>query len=216
MADSTVDVVTLDELKPGLNIPVATTTYDTRLAMVITAVSQRLKDLCGPIVNTTFTDEAYDGGSLDIYLRNAGYSQTVTTTISAVKEYDTAGTLTTLTAETASSKPADGYLLSKEPGERHRLIRRSSGYDYLFAPGRANVLVTYTSGRAANTAAVPPKFKQAAIIAINHVHSTIGAQSGAARAGQVDGLPFGVPPFAMPKAALDLLRAELVNPLGVG
>lgn len=205
----TYDVVTLDEIKPGLNIPGATTTFDARLAMVITAVSQRLVDLCGPIVDREFTDEKYDGGECDVFLRNAGCSPTATTTISTVKEYDTGGTLTTLTAETYSSKPADAYLLSSEVGERHRLIRRSGGYDYPFACGRANVLVTYTSGRAANTAAVASKFKQAALIAINHVHSTIGAQSGAARVGQIDGLPYGVPPFAMPKAALDMLRDEL-------
>ena len=214
MADATVDVITLTELKPGLNSSTSTTTYDTELAVVITAISQRFRDLCGPIVNTTYTDEAYDGGCIDVWLRNAGYSRNTTTTISACKEYDTAGALTTLSAETASSKPADGYLLSAQEGERHRVIRRSGGYDYQFAPGRANVLVTYSTGRAANTAAVPAKFKEAAIVTANHVWSMVGAQSGAARRVG-EGLPFGVPPFSIPKAALDLIRDELRAP-GVG
>ena len=216
MADTTVDLITLVELKPGINQETSETGDDVELAVVITAVSQRFRDLCGPIVNTTFTDEAYDGGCVDVMLRNAGYSRTVTTTISAVKEYDTAGALTTLTAETATSKPADGYILGNDSGEKHRLIRRSSGYDYLFAPGRSNVLVTYTSGRAANTAAVPPKFKEAAIITCNHVWSLVGAQSGAARVGSIDGLAFQVPSFTVPKGALDLIRHELTNPVGVG
>jgi hypothetical protein len=216
MADATVDLVTLAEIKPGLNITATDTTYDTELATVITAVSQRFRDVCGAIINTTYTDEANDGGASDIVLRRASaVSDTVTTTIGAVKEYDTSGALTTLTAETVTIKPDTGYLLSNEIGERNRLIRRSAAGDAYFAWGRANILVTYTTGRAANTAAVAANFKQAAIITINHIWSSLGAQSGAARPGQVDGLAYGIPSFSIPKAALDLIRDE-VNPPGIG
>src|ERR1051325_215264 len=183
-ADPTVDVVTLDEVKPGLNIDESDTTYETELATIITAVSQRFRDLCGPIINTTYTDEVYSGGCDGIVLRNASaVSKTATTTISAVKEYDTSGALTTLSSEDFDTKPADAYLLSTDPGERNLLIRRSAGGDYYYAFGRSNVLVTYTTGRAANTATVPAKFKQAAIITINHIWTNLGAPCGTARRG---------------------------------
>lgn len=216
MADATVDLVTLAEAKPGLNIGASVTTYDTELAMVITAVSQRFRDLCGAIINTTYTDEAYDGDGTTLTLRHASpISRTATTTISAVKEYDTGGVLTTLTGETVTSKPDSSFILSGANGDRNVLYRRATGGDALFYPGRSNILVTYTTGRAANTASVPANFKEAAIITINHIWTNLGAQSGAARPGNVDGLPFSVPSFSIPRAALDLIRDE-VNPPGVG
>jgi len=213
MADTTVDLVTLAEIKPGLNILPSDTSYDTELQVIITAVSQRFRDLCGAIVNTTYTDEVYDGGDPEIWLDHASpVSKTATTTVSAVKEYDTSGALTTLTGETVTSKPNDSFVLSKADGERNRLYRRSAGGDYLFGPGRGNILVTYTTGRAANTAAVPANFKQAAIITINHIWTNLGAQSGAARPAQTDGLLFSFPAWSIPKAAIDLIKDELNAP----
>jgi hypothetical protein len=92
----------------------------------------------------------------------------------------------------------------------------SGGYGR-FVGGVGNILVTYVSGRAANTAAVPARFKQAAIITINHIWENLGSNNSAARAGSVDGaVSFGIPSFSVPKAAKDLIADELLAPIGVG
>jgi hypothetical protein len=213
MADQ-YDLVSLTEAKLGLNIPTATTTYDTELALVITAVSQRIVEECGPVVNVTRTNEVYDGGYSDLMLRNAAWSPTVSIGTVSISEYDSTGALTTLSAEDFDTKPADGFIVNTTEGS---ILRRWSGGVGRFAPGVQNILVTYTIGRAANTAAVPAKFKVAANITINHIWTNLGARSQAARAGDVDGgLAFGIPPFALPKAAIDLLHGERVANLGVG
>lgn len=212
-ADTTVDLVTLEEAKPGLNIAATDTSDDAELALIITAVSQRFRELCGPIINTTYTDEVYDGGDGSIVLRNAGYHRSVTTTVSAVKEYDSTGALTTLSAESATSKPADAWVVGSE---RNVVWRRGSGGYGRFTSGVGNILVTYVSGRAADTAAVPARFKQAAIITINHIFSSLGANNLAARQAIDGSTSFGIPSFSIPKAALDLIRDELVAPIGVG
>lgn len=213
MAAESTDLISLDEAKYAINLATTVTTYDSRLEIVVSGVSQRLVEMCGPVVNVTRTDEAYDGGDADIALRNVGTSPLVTTTVSAVKEYDSTGTLTTLSAEDFDTKPADGYLFITEDGTIARRFTGGGGY---FASGYRNVLVTYTTGRAANTAAVPRKFKLAAQVCVNHVWSNLGAQSGAARPAGVDGLPFSIPPWFVPKAAIDLLHGEIVSHLGVG
>lgn len=211
MPDATVDLVTLAEIKPGLNIPPGDTSDDTELAVIITAVSQRVAEMCGPVVNVA-RSELYDGGGFELTLRNAAWSPTASLGTVTVVEYDTAGTAGTLTAETQTSKPAAGFLVVADEAT---ISRRSSGAYATFAAGRRNVLVGYTTGRAANTAAVSPKFKQAAIITINHIWQGLGAQSTAARAGAADGMPYGLPPWALPKAAIDLLHGETIQ-LGVG
>lgn len=208
----TYDLVTLAEAKAGLNIPSATTTYDAELALAITAVSQRIVELCGPVVNVTRTAETYDGGYGEVTLRNVAWSPTVTISAVTISEYDTSGVQTSLTAEDFDTKPVDGYIVNAQEAT---ILRRYSGGVARFTPGVGNVVVTYTVGRAANTAAVPAKFKQAAIIAINHIWTGLGARSQAARAGDVDGLPYGIPSFALPKAAIDLLHGERVD-IGVG
>lgn len=206
------DLVTLAEAKPGLNIDADDTSDDAELSVIITAVSQRIVELCGPVVNVVRADETYDGGYGDIMLRNVAWSPTVSIGTVTISEYDSTGAQTALTVEDYDTKPTEGYIVN--PIEAS-IVRRYSGGAGRFAPGYANVVVTYTVGRAANTAAVPAKFKQAAIIAIGHIWNTLGSSSTAGRPGTVDGLPYGIPPFALPKAAIDLLHGEFVQ-LGVG
>lgn len=215
MADTTVDLVTLAECYPSLNLNTATekAAADTELAMIITGVSQRLRDMCGPIINTTYTDEVYSGGAGDLVLRNAPLTKTGTITVTAIKEYDSTGTLTTLAVEDFDTKPADSWIV--DPDQRNRVLRRSYGGHAWFLSGVSNVLVTYTAGRAANTAAVPANFKVAALECIRHIWLELGAQSGAARSASVDGLPLRIASFSIPKAALDLIRDEL-TPSGLG
>lgn len=204
MAD-TYDLLTLTEGKRAINVPDATTTYDTELAQIITAASQRIVDLCGPVVNRTFTTEVYDGGQSFVFLRNAALGELAVTTITAAAEYDTAGTATTLTLEDYDTKPSDAYIVNSATGQ---VFRRSSGSAYTFVDGSGNVVFTYTSGRAANTAAVPAKFKAACQIMVAHLWRQRGPQAGAFRNDTDSGPAYGVAPFALPRAVEDLLAYE--------
>jgi hypothetical protein len=162
MAD-TLDVITLTEAKTALNVNV--TTWDTPLAQAITAISRQLDNLCGPIVNRTITDELHDGGTWVVKLRKRPVAS-----ITTVTEYD--GTnATTLTAETNAAKPTSAYIHDGTPGTitSGLIRRRSADSDEWFEPGRRNIAVTYVAGRAANTAAVDARFKQAAVMALRNI-----------------------------------------------
>ena len=155
MAD-TLDVITLAEGRRAINLADSVTTLDTELAMLITGVSRRIDQRCGPVVARAMT-ERHNGGCTTIQLRNTPVSS-----ITSVTEWDTAGTSTALTAETDSTKPASGYLLANDNGHYATITRRAGGASTLFTSGKRNVIVVASVGRAANTAAVDALFKLAA------------------------------------------------------
>lgn len=203
MAD-TLDILTLDEAKASVNIPSATTTFDTELASYITAVSRRLDELAGAIVVRTITGELHSGGQSLITLR---YRPVVSITSISEYAYTTA---TTLTAETNATKPAAGYLADLRWGD---LRRRAGGGDSMFASGSGNVAVTYVAGRYANTGAVDPKYKQAAAIFFSHLWR-LEQGAGTVTFGTFNG-DGGLPPgygFAVPNRALELIAADLAGP----
>lgn len=161
MAD-TLDLLTLVEGYRAINDEVSATAAtggvdrDAELAQWITAVSRRIDDRCGPVVQRTVTDEAHDGGRHAIWLANAPIAS-----ITSLVEYD-GTTATTLTAETNAAKPDDGYLLDGFGRYDRQVRRRSGNSDANFPAGRRNVVATYSAGRYASTAAVDEKFKLAA------------------------------------------------------
>ena len=162
MAD-TLDVISLTEAKTALGV--TATTWDTPLAQAITAVSRQVDQLCGPVVNRTVTAETHDGGDWTIQLRRRPvYS------ITSVTEYD-GTTATTLTAESNTVKPSDAYLHDGDTGTlvSGLIRRRSNDSDDVFEVGRRNIAVTYVAGRAANTAGVDAKFKQAAVMMLRNI-----------------------------------------------
>src|SRR4051812_47880552 len=110
---ATNDLLSLAEGKSALNI--TTAAQDAELPGYITAVSQRIDDLCGPVVIRTYTDEQYPGGMGCIVLRHAPASDTAATTVSAVKEYSS-GTLTTLVAETLTASTSADYYFNQKTG----------------------------------------------------------------------------------------------------
>lgn len=208
MAD-TLDLISLAEGKSAVNIASADTSQDTELAAYITGVSRRIDTLCGAVVNRTITSETHwqgGGAFIDLKYRPA-YS------VTTVTEYDTSGTSTTLTAESVSSKPANGYLLDTTPLVPYRIYRRESGGPSLFPAGGA-VVVTYVAGRYATTAAVDEVFKRAAAIMLAQLwrrEQGIGSETF----GAVTDFPGQIiPTFAVPRAVLELL-AEHLRPTGV-
>ena len=158
---ATLDVLSEAESLAAVNASAATAT----LTNLVTAVSQQLDELCGPVVVRTITSELHDGGRPTILLRNLPVSS-----ITTVTEYD-GTTGTTLTAETNATKTTANYLHLGTAGEvaSGRIVRRSNNADYVFPAGRRNIDVTYVAGRAATTSAVAPKFKQAAAMMLRNV-----------------------------------------------
>lgn len=171
----------------------------TKLEAWITAVSRRLDDLCGPIVQRTVTDELHQspGGLLFLH-------QTPVVSITSVQEWSS-GVATAVTAETHNT--AGGYRYDDRLGT---ITRRSSWSDTSWSS--SYVTVTYVAGRAANTAAVDPLFKQAAVIILTHLWRSAGTGRGEVF-DAVDGSNvFGTPPFSIPRAAVELLGSEVRAP----
>lgn len=165
MAD-TLDLLTLAEGYTAINDSASalagTGPYDTRLAQMITAVSRRVDDKCGPVVQRTISGEEHprrQGRDLGnaIYLRYRPVASVTTIT-----EY--VGTSPqVLTAENFPTVTGNDYRLVNN-GLSGVVERRNSGYPWAFAAGSqyGRVIVTYVAGRYASTAAVDAKFKEAA------------------------------------------------------
>lgn len=189
------DVVTYDEALAYIGAPVARE----GLEAWIEAVSDRMDELCGPIVQRTITDEEHDGGAHSLFLL-----QRPVATITNVTEY--AGTTsTTLTAESNSSKPADGYRARMPAGI---VYRRSSNADGCFARGRQNITVTYSAGRYADTDAVGARFKQAALIVLKHMWMSQKGTGNTVYSPNEDTVVVGSG-WLIPRPARDLLAGEI-------
>lgn len=203
MAD-TLDVISLAEAKAALNIPSSVTENDLEIGVYVTAASRVLDARCGPVVNRTLTAELHDGGSYEIWLKNRPvYS------VTSVTEYDyTTGT--TLTAESNSVKPADGYYLDSNQG---RILRRSEDTSVRFQPGKNNVAVTYVAGRAATTAAVDELFKRAGAMLVQHNWRRDRGQ-GTTAFGDLNEAydPLLGAAYYLPRHVRDLLTPELLPP----
>lgn len=202
MAD-TYDLLTLAEGKRAINqagLSNADSILD--LEQTITAVSQRLVQECGPIVNAAVTHTVVAPTGL-LFLPVPVGSPSFGITLTAVTEYVN-GTPTVLTAEDFDT--AGTYRYDPTLGS---LRRRSSWSDTLWA--QQEVVVAYTAGRAANTAAVPAKFKKAASIIVNHDwRIEHGAASESFRGNEdLVYLPQG---FLVPKRAHDYLLGEFLPP----
>ncbi len=191
------DLVTLGETKAALRLP--SNASDGLLAAWVSAVSVRVDELCGPVVNRTITDEFHDGGWPSIYPRFVPVSS-----VTSLSEYDSAGTVTALSAEDYDTKPSSAFLVDGEV-----IRRRSSGSDATFVLGRRNVRLTYVAGRVANTAAVTEQFKRAALVVLRHMWSQEHGQPGPTY-GVGDGeLVVVGAGWAIPRRARDLLGNEM-------
>lgn len=187
------DIVTLTEARDYLT---ANRLADSPLlAAWITASSEAIDGLAGPVVNRTITAELHDGGTREIRLDHRPVSS-----ITSVTEYAYDGSSRALTAETVSSKPAAGYLADLTLGT---IWRRSSGVDYVFDGNRRSVSVTYVAGRYASTSAVGARFKQACLMTLAHMWRV---EHGTGNTfGEVTQTPSG---FAIPNRVIELLGVE--------
>lgn len=197
------DLLSDTEARSILGIGVADTKYTAQLASAVSAVSDRIAQAVGTIVYGTVTDY-FDGGCSKVWLR-----QPVAQIVQVV-EYDST-TPGTLTAETNTTKPTNGYYCGTINGE---LVRRDGNADSYFPRGRNNVLVNYVVGRAASTATVPERYKEAAAITLKSWWRMY--EAGAGRVNEYDVPQASFPTFAVPKAAKELLATEWRTGSGIG
>lgn len=211
MAD-TLDVLTLAEGKTAVGIESADSSLDTPLAAKITAVSRRLDRLCGPIVQRTVTDEVHPGGCPSIRVRHWPVASFTTVT-----EYDSTAA-TVLTLEDFDTQPADGYAPERWETTptavfNGRIWRRASGSYTWFPDGPEAVKLTYVAGRATNTAAVDPVFKEAAGIALKNLWRPM--EIAVNNYGEFDVPAQNFPVSMVTKAVRDALEDEMTEIPGV-
>ncbi len=211
MAD-TLDLLSLAEGKAAVGITDAGTGFDTALAQKITAVSRRMDRLCGPIVVRTYTDEELAGGRDRVRVRHWPVSSFTTVT-----EYD-GTTAQVLTAEDFDTQPSEAYSPQRwenTPTATYNgvLWRRTGGLAACFPCGPEAVKVTYIAGRAANTAAVDPVFKEAAGIALKNVWRSM--ESGTQLLGEFDVPAQNFPVSMVTKAVRDALADEIIEIPGI-
>lgn len=207
MADP-MDVLTLEEAKQALNIGASVTKHDAELPTYITAVTQRLDLLIGPVVQRPVTDETQDGGSWSVFC-----DYYPVTSITSVTEYDET-TPTVLTRETPLSAPDDGYLVEPYHPIRAllsgRIRRRREGKNVRFAKGDRNIVVSYVAGRTSDTALVPERYKLAAkLMLANFWRSQQDATGGV---NEFDLPQSNFPRFAVPLAARQMMQGEVQEP----
>ncbi len=211
MADA-LDILTLNEGKQAVSIALTDDTRDAQLAIYITTVSRLLDQRAGPTVIRTVT-ESRNGGRCWIRLRQKPISA-----ITSLTEY-VATTPTVLTAQTAGTQPAQGYVAEDYPPQptllSGKIWRTTAGAEIPFAAGRKNIVAVYQAGRSTSTS-VDPRIKEAAGICLENLWRE--RQQSARRFDEYDVPILSFPTFALPRAAADLLSDEIYyqRPLRAG
>ena len=170
-----------------------------RVAAYITAVSNRIDALVGPVVHRTVTGERHDPRGASIWLRRRPVAS-----ISSVTEY-TAGVAAVLTAE--SLTVAGDYRVDQYEDDATmlsgRLSRRSGFTNGWWMSGRP-VTVTYVAGRyATTTAAKDSRFYLAAVLTLKSLWRA--EVDSVAVVNDYDQVQVPMPGFAIPNAARELL-----------
>ncbi len=205
---SDLDILTPEEARQFLARGVTDANNAGALALGISAVSQKLDEMCGPVVTGgtlgTITGELHNGGCSHIYLDYAPLRAVV-----EVVEY-TGTSPGTLTAETNTSKPAAGYHVETKTG---KVTRRNSNTTTWFPGGLDNISVTYVRGRYETTADVDERFKFAAgeMLKANWrmFESAVGS------VGEFDVPQLSFPSFSVPKAVKEWLGDEWRRGIGI-
>ncbi|MGW5647521.1 hypothetical protein [Saccharopolyspora sp. NPDC003762] len=206
---ATLDVLTLDEAKQALN-STGTAVADLELAAWITAVSQQLDDLVGPVVARPVTSEAHAGGRHVVLLRHYPIRS-----VTSVTEYR-AGAEVVLTRETVSSRPAEAYLLEQYGPDvalwSNWLRRRRSGADAAFATG-STVVASYEAGRFESTVDVAARFKIAAMLMLKNLWRS--QEDSVAATGEFMVPASSFPTFAVPRAVREMFPHEVQEPVAI-
>lgn len=203
-AGDPLDVLTLYEAKEELGIGLSDTSKDGVLARKITAVSQRLDQACGPIVQRTVTGEVLEGGGHEAWVKFGPVFSWTT-----VAEYS--GTVAqVLDPEDYDTQPAYGYVAQRggTPTSVYsgRLSRRSAGGSLVFPVGPEAVRVTYVAGRYVDTAGVDALFKEAAAVMLQNAWRP--QEAAVQSLGEFDVPAQNFPRFGIPNYVRDMLAEE--------
>ncbi len=200
------DLISLADAKAAVGVGQNDDAKNARLAALITSVSERLEQNCGPVIYGTHTLEQHDGGCPHIYT-----DYTPVQGVTQVVEYD-ATTSGTLTAETNTTKPSTGYVFEPVSG---KVIRRDTGATSRFPAGYGNVVVSYVAGRAAGTATMDAKWRTATEIALRAAWRS-WEQTTAQVSPEGYEIPTATfPRFIIPNAVKELLGDEWRTGAGV-
>lgn len=200
------DLLTYTEARQVVReVGASSTTNGVLLTAAITGVSKALAAKCGPIIQTTVTDERHDGGHSTIWLR-----EWPVTAVTSVTEYD-GSTGTALAFETNGNLSTVGYYpdpysQSSAPYSG-RIHRRNTYADDTFPAGRGNVVVSYTAGRFETTGAVTEDFKAAARMTLENWWSQY--RNGVRNMDEYEMPASSFPRYDVPRAALHLLGDEV-------
>jgi hypothetical protein len=175
---------------------------DQLLAAYVTAVSQHIDRLVGPVVNRTITGEIHaTNGEREIFLRQSPVSS-----ITSCTEYTMGGTAQTITVDTLTTKNGYGCWLNTTDQHTARLQRRNNGMP-TYWPIAGSMTVTYVAGRYATTDVVDELYKHAARLAVA-TNWSIQQGSGSATWGNAEGPGMSPLPIVMPRAVEAMLAHE--------
>ena len=196
------DLLSLDDAKSAVRVSASHTLHVDRLEAYVSAVSNAIDELVGPVVQRTITGERHEGGTSEIRLRRSPVSS-----ITTVKVWQR-GTSTTLTAESLAA--AGGYYAEPHDDDPSllcgELYRRSLWSSIPWECG--TVGVTYVAGRYANTAAVAgTRFHTAAVLALQNLWQ--GMADSVAVVNEYEGPTTAFPSVVLPKASRDLLWDQI-------
>lgn len=201
---ATLDVLTLAEAKEAVKLK-QNNARDAELTHWVTAVSERLDELVGPVIQRPVTDEL-DGGDCSVFL-----SAYPVTSVTSVTEYDRTGVEHPRELETNTAKPAVGYKLKKYSADPallgNEITARYYGETDQFVSGEGNVVVVYTAGRFVDTASVAERFKAAARLMLKNVWRSEMDDTQAVNEFDVPQSNF--PTYMISKAVKDMFPGEL-------
>lgn len=156
-------VVSLDEAKAHLNIPLTTTRSDSEIELFIASATDKIEHRCGPVLRRTVTNERHSGGKRAVWLRYpAGPGGDPYLTVTSVTGIASGITIT----------PS---LLDVDPIGRIGYLDGSR-----FASGDS--LWSYTAGRTST----PPGLRTAALNFVKSAYETQRGASGVPWTGALD------------------------------
>lgn len=153
---ATLDILSFDEAAYaafGVEVP----SNVEGLPRMVTAVSARIDELVGPVVNRTVT-EYHDGGGA------VRPRQTPVSSVTTLKYWD-GSTITSYTQDTwGVAGNANGFFVEQSGAYPHDawIFRRSGGTSCDFPAGHRALELVYVAGRAADTASVDERYKECA------------------------------------------------------
>jgi hypothetical protein len=208
VAQST-DLLTIEDALMIVRRSPSNTIHQPRLEQYVSAVSQRLDELVGPIVQRTITGEQIEVGCGSVRLRRWPVTSITSVTVwsQGVSEVLTAETLAASGGYRAERWADDQALLSG------RLSRRSNWSDSPWSHG-STVVVTYVAGRYATTAAVKgTRYWQAAALTLKSVWRA--EESTTQVIDEYELSATAIPGFMVPNTVKELL-ADQIQYTGVG